>query len=215
MVGQRTLNPFILVRIQVQQPVKNIHNMNKNLLRDIELIIKRIQDGTLSGVEMRALLISVRYANPHSVILEELGDFVAHYDVRNQGILYEHVDNFMSKFIDFSLSGGRITIPSPPFNQEDVVADLIRIIKHYNVAGFVELKFRRHTFDLMYKILEIVADTKILTSKVNNCGFSDIENNGDKHIVSFYFGPINGKILNIAGKVQVAALIAVNNKTSI
>lgn len=185
--------------------------MRENLSKDLEIVIERIQNGTFSGVELRSLLISVRYAQPRSSILEELGDFVAHYDERTKGILYEHIDNFMFKFINFAMSGGSVTIPGPLFDQNTVVSELIKVIRANKIFGFEESKFRFQTFNIMYRILEIIAETKIRNAKVANCRFSAIEKTDSKFTVFFCFGPVDGRFLNIKKEVKIPAIVAVKD----
>lgn len=107
--------------------------MKKDISRDLEQIVERIQNGTFSGVELRSFLIIARHAKPHSYILRELGDFVAHYDERNRGILYEHIHSFMPQFLDFATSRRpSVTIPRPPFDQKEVISALIK----FGASGF-------------------------------------------------------------------------------
>jgi hypothetical protein len=185
--------------------------MKKSLSNDIKTVVERIQNGSFSGVEIRSLLISVRYAQPHSLILKELGDFVAHYDERTQGILYEHIDKFMSEFINFAMSGGTVKIPKPLFDQEKIVTELIKVIQFNKISGFNELKFRSQTFKFMCKILELIAGTKIQNVQVSSCEFSEIEKNNNGYVVYFCFGPIEGKLIRVGGQVRIPALIAVKS----
>jgi len=185
--------------------------MRENLSKDLKTIVERIQNGTFSGVELRSLLISVRCAQPHSSILEELGDFVAHYNERTKGILYKHIDNFMFKFINFAMSGGSVTIPGPLFNQKEVMLALIKVIRANKILGFEESKFRSQTFNIMIKILEIIAETKIRNAKVTNCRFSAIEKTDNTFTVFFCFGPVEGGFLNIKNEVKIPALVAVKD----
>lgn len=185
--------------------------MKKSLSKDLKIIVERIQNGTFSGVELRSLLISIRYAQPHSPILEELGDFVAHYDERTKGILYKHIDNFMSKFISFAMSGGSVTIPGLLFDQKEVMSALINVIRANRILGFEESKFRSQTFNIMVKILKIIAETKIKNAKVANCRFSAIEETDNTFTVFFCFGPVDGNLLNIKNEVKIPALVAVKD----
>jgi len=185
--------------------------MRKNLSKDLKVIVERIQNDSFTGVEIRSLLISLRYANPRSPILEELGDFVAHYDKRTKGILYNHIDKFMSEFIGFAVSGGSVTIPKPLFDQEQIISVIIKAIETNKIPGFLKLKFKSQAFNIMFKILEIVAETKIINTNVNNCRFSAIEKNDKTFTVFFCFGPVNGNILKIKNEVKIPALVAVKD----
>jgi hypothetical protein len=184
--------------------------MRENLSRDLMTIVEKIQNGTFSSIDARSLFISVRYAKPHSYILNELGDFVAHYDERNKGILYDHITNFMIEFINFAISGGSIKIPAPLFNQNEIVSALIKVIKTNKILGLNESKFKSQAYNIMCNILDIIAETKIHNTKVANCRFSSVEKSNNGFVVFFCFGPVKGNVINIKGDVKIPALIAVN-----
>lgn len=180
----------------------------KNISNILAIIVDRIQAGDFSGVEISALLIYVRYADPYSKILNELGNFIAHYDERTEGILYDHLDKFMLNFINFAVSGSSVTISGPLFNQEQIIEDLISVIKKNVISGFDETQFRTQSFKIMEQILQIVSETKIINSKVVNCRFSSVEETEEDLKVFFCFGPIKGTVLNVMGETKIPALIA-------
>ncbi|MFA5249206.1 MAG: hypothetical protein WC397_01545 [Candidatus Paceibacterota bacterium] len=182
-----------------------------NLSEDLEIIVEKIQGGTFLRTDILSLLISVRYAQPRSPILEELGDFVAHRDERTKGISYNHINNFISKFVDFAMSGGSIKIPEPIFSQEKVVSALIKVAQTNKIFGFKEPKFRSQAFNIMVKILEIVSETKIKNTRVANCRFSAVEKNNNNFIVFFCFGPIEGGLINVKKEVKIPAFVATSD----
>jgi hypothetical protein len=104
-----------------------------------------------------------------------------------------------------------VTIPGPLFNQKEVVSALIKVIQANKIFGFEELKFRSQTFNIMIKILDIIAETKIKNAQVANCRFSAIEKTDSTFTVFFCFGPVEGNLLNVKKEVKIPALVAVKN----
>jgi len=187
--------------------------MKQITLDDLQTIVREIQSGDFSRIYIRALFIILRNDPSASKIIKELGDFVAHVDERTKGILYDHVDGFMTQFVDFAQSK-TMSVSSPDilFSQEQVASVLIDVLKNNDVSDLDERMFRAQTFNIMYKILEIISDTKINNVKVENCKFSDIEKLSDgSYVVYFFFGPIRGILLNVGGGVKTPALIAKPN----
>jgi hypothetical protein len=187
--------------------------MKKNISKDLEQIVERIQNGTFSGVELRSFLIIARYAKPRSYILEELGDFVAHYDERNRGILYKHIDSFMRKFLDFATSKRpSVTVPRPPFDQKKVISALVKFFEANKILGYEESKLKSQTFNVMFKILEIIAEVEIANAPVENCRFSAVERTDDTTFTVFFcFGPVKGTLVNIKKEVRIPALVAIKD----
>jgi hypothetical protein len=172
----------------------------------LEAIVDKIQVGTFSIVEIIALLIIVRGEEHNSRVLRELGDFVAHDDVRTKGIAHDHIDAFMRKFRMFNERGGTVTIPPPIFDQAQVVSDLVTVLGKNQIPSFDAVKFGDQAFRIMYPVLEIVSDTKIKTARYKNCRLSSIEQSGTEHTVFFVFGPAKGKIT--FAEMRLPALIA-------
>lgn len=185
--------------------------MKQSVVKDLEEIVKKIQDENFSSSDIRSLLISLRYAHPRSPILKELGDFVAHPDERNTGISHAHINKFMSRFIKFATSGGSVRVGPPPFNQTEILSELIKTIKSNRISGFIEAKFKSHSFKIMSMILNIVAGTKIENDKVPNCRLSEVEKTDRGFIVYFCFGPVKGRVITVNGEVRIPAFIATDS----
>lgn len=165
--------------------------MKNNTKEDVSQIIQKIQKADFSRIEIRALLISLRFAPPHYQSIKDLANFVAHEEERNQGIFQDNVKGFVDRFVEFTKIGGIYKAPDPVFNQSDIISQLYKTIKMQGILNLDKRLFCAQAFNIMLKILEIVADTKIQTNNgdIQNCYLSSVEKNNDEFIVYFCFEP--------------------------
>ncbi|MFZ2072745.1 MAG: hypothetical protein WAV10_03655 [Minisyncoccia bacterium] len=168
--------------------------MKINALKDLEEIISRIQNDNFSGVEIRALLIILRW-HTNSKIIKELAHFVTHDD-RNQGITQESVQEIFNKFINL-IELGEVFSSDPIFQQVDIINQLYVSLKNLNLQNLNENLLKQYGSKIMLEILKIIAETKIVldpNSKITECYLSSVESVKD--------GALNGYMVFFCYKLK-------------
>lgn len=166
--------------------------MKPSTIEDLRLIVEKIQKANFSRVELRSLLIILRYVAPNYQSIRDIANFVAHEERIKQGILRDSINDCVNRFVIFTKSGGLFTAPDLVYKQEKVINQLYETLKKYEIPGLNKELFVSQAFDIMLGILEIVADTKIQTDNadVQKCYLSQVEKESDGFTVYFCFEPI-------------------------
>jgi hypothetical protein len=166
--------------------------MKLGTIEDLRLIVERIQKANFSRVDLRSLLIILRYVPPNYQSIRDIANFVAHEDRIERGILRDRINDCANRFVIFTKIGGSFTSPDLVYKQKEVINQLYETLKKYDIPGLNKELFMSQAFDIMLGILEIVADTKIQTDNadIQNCYLSPVEKDSDGFTVYFCFEPI-------------------------
>jgi hypothetical protein len=122
--------------------------------------IDKICEGDFGCSDIGLLFIWLRPTFAHMPILLDLANFVAHNDERNQGTSFEHVHSYVKNFIEVSEKGGTIFGFQPVFVREEVIENLIEVLKRQNLINKNEDKLRQQKDRIINCLLEIMDEVE-------------------------------------------------------
>ncbi len=170
--------------------------MNEYRRKEIQ---EKLLQPTLTRDELKSVLIDLREGARSNSKLREIGDFIAHNDGRDRGLVVDHGSAIAASVHQQITQRSGTVVISPVFKQSEFIAELCLELKRQGFK-FDESKIISQSATLFLDVLTMLQGVKIILNLegIQSGKMGEVENRNGISVLKFCFPiPFQGKNVSI------------------